>query len=266
MGASRWGTRGTRPPTFSDSGDLICHVPPHFLFRFRNILVSHQTVPPHFATKLRSCPESYANLIIRSCSGNIQQANKPHYCKILSIAHDQQVFNFLQVFQLSVESAMMTDCLGKRKIRWALLYVLPFLSQKNLKCILWTPSLPVKHNTEDRSLNVTLTKLVSSVNTESKAYNFAAWLTSLWAWEDPQSREKTLTCFLLLSTRSHSDRPCAAAPLPTIRSIIFTCTQTVMLQFSPCQVTQGRRKAGVLPPWHFRRVSTGAEVFLITVS
>jgi len=30
----------------------MCHVLPHFLFRFRNILVSHQPVPPHFTIKL----------------------------------------------------------------------------------------------------------------------------------------------------------------------------------------------------------------------
>ena len=35
MGAIWWGTRGTRPPTFSDGWDMICHVPPHFfLLRF----------------------------------------------------------------------------------------------------------------------------------------------------------------------------------------------------------------------------------------
>jgi len=35
------------PPLFQTvgSGDIICHVPPHFLFRFLNILVSHQPVP-----------------------------------------------------------------------------------------------------------------------------------------------------------------------------------------------------------------------------
>ena len=30
MGAIRWETRGTRPPTFSDSGDLIYNVTPYF--------------------------------------------------------------------------------------------------------------------------------------------------------------------------------------------------------------------------------------------
>ena len=30
MSAMRWGTRGTCPPTFSDGGDKICHVPLHF--------------------------------------------------------------------------------------------------------------------------------------------------------------------------------------------------------------------------------------------
>jgi len=30
MGAIRWGTRGTRTPSFSDSGDKICHVLPHY--------------------------------------------------------------------------------------------------------------------------------------------------------------------------------------------------------------------------------------------
>jgi len=52
MGAIRWGTRGMRPSTFSDSGDIICHVPPHFLFRCRNILVSHQPAPPLFYNKI----------------------------------------------------------------------------------------------------------------------------------------------------------------------------------------------------------------------
>ena len=46
MGAIRWGTRGTRPPTFSGSGDIICHFP-HILFLRLNILVSHQPAPPH---------------------------------------------------------------------------------------------------------------------------------------------------------------------------------------------------------------------------
>jgi len=53
MGAIRWGTRGTTPPTFSDTWDIICHVPLHLLFRFCNILVSHQPVSLHFTTKLR---------------------------------------------------------------------------------------------------------------------------------------------------------------------------------------------------------------------
>ena len=53
MGAIKWGTRGTRPLTFSDSGDIMCHVLPHFLFRFRNILVSQQPVTPCFTIKLR---------------------------------------------------------------------------------------------------------------------------------------------------------------------------------------------------------------------
>jgi len=30
MRAIRWGTRGTRPPIFLDSGDIICYVLPHF--------------------------------------------------------------------------------------------------------------------------------------------------------------------------------------------------------------------------------------------
>jgi len=34
MGAIWWGTRGTCPPAFSVGGDIICHVPPLFLFRF----------------------------------------------------------------------------------------------------------------------------------------------------------------------------------------------------------------------------------------
>jgi len=52
MGAIMWGTRETRPPTFSDSEDIICHAPHIFLFRFRNILVSHQAVPLTFYNKI----------------------------------------------------------------------------------------------------------------------------------------------------------------------------------------------------------------------
>jgi len=44
-----------RPPTFSDSGDIIYHVLHILLFRFRNILVSHQADPSHFTAKLRLC-------------------------------------------------------------------------------------------------------------------------------------------------------------------------------------------------------------------
>ena len=49
MGTIRW---GTRPPTFSDSGNIIHHVPHIFLFRFRNLLVSHQVVHPTFCNKI----------------------------------------------------------------------------------------------------------------------------------------------------------------------------------------------------------------------
>jgi len=34
MGAIWWGTRGTSSPLFQVGGDIICHVPPLFLFRF----------------------------------------------------------------------------------------------------------------------------------------------------------------------------------------------------------------------------------------
>jgi len=50
MGATRWETWGKRHPTFSDSGDIIRHVTPYFLFRLHTILVSHQPVPSHFTT------------------------------------------------------------------------------------------------------------------------------------------------------------------------------------------------------------------------
>jgi len=51
MGAIRWGTRGRVPSTFSDSGNIICHVPHIFLFRFRDILVAYQAVPLTFYNK-----------------------------------------------------------------------------------------------------------------------------------------------------------------------------------------------------------------------
>jgi len=44
------GTGDTSPQIFRQWGySMSC--PPHFLFRLRNILVSHQPVPPHFTTK-----------------------------------------------------------------------------------------------------------------------------------------------------------------------------------------------------------------------
>jgi len=52
MGAIRCETRGTRPLTISDSEDIIFHVPQIFLFRFRNILVSHQAIPLTFYNKI----------------------------------------------------------------------------------------------------------------------------------------------------------------------------------------------------------------------
>jgi len=52
MGTIRWGHGERVPPTFSDSGDIICHVHHIFIFRFRNILVSHQAVPLTFYNKI----------------------------------------------------------------------------------------------------------------------------------------------------------------------------------------------------------------------
>jgi len=50
------GHGGRVPSTFSDSGDIICRVPHIFLFRFRNILVSHQLVPLTFHNKIALMP------------------------------------------------------------------------------------------------------------------------------------------------------------------------------------------------------------------
>jgi len=54
MGAIRWGTRGTRPPHFIRQRVYIMPCPPHFLFRFHNILVSHQPVTPTFYNEIAS--------------------------------------------------------------------------------------------------------------------------------------------------------------------------------------------------------------------
>jgi len=62
MVAVKWGTRGTRPPTFSDSGDIICHVSPHFLFRFRNIYLFHANLPPTFYNKIAPMNSSVLKL------------------------------------------------------------------------------------------------------------------------------------------------------------------------------------------------------------
>jgi len=47
------GHEGRVSPTFSESGDIFCHVAHIFFFRFCNILVSHQVVHVTFTTKLR---------------------------------------------------------------------------------------------------------------------------------------------------------------------------------------------------------------------
>jgi len=68
------GHRGRVPPTFSDSGDVICHVPRFLLFRFCNILVSHQAVPLTFYNKtalmgtrnLRGCNLPAQNSVTRA--------------------------------------------------------------------------------------------------------------------------------------------------------------------------------------------------------
>jgi len=52
IGAIRWGTQVMRPPTLSDSGDIIWDVTPHCLCRYRNILVSHQAAPLTFYNKI----------------------------------------------------------------------------------------------------------------------------------------------------------------------------------------------------------------------
>jgi len=50
-GRNQVGDTGTLPPTFSESGDIICHVL-IFLLRIRNILVLHQTAPLTFCNKI----------------------------------------------------------------------------------------------------------------------------------------------------------------------------------------------------------------------
>ena len=54
MGAIRWGTRGMRPPTFSDSGDIIYYLP-HIFLGLVICWFHTKLSPSHFATKLRSC-------------------------------------------------------------------------------------------------------------------------------------------------------------------------------------------------------------------
>jgi len=43
---------GMRPSTFSDSGDIICHVPHILLLMFCNILVLHQVATLTFYNKI----------------------------------------------------------------------------------------------------------------------------------------------------------------------------------------------------------------------
>ena len=77
MGAIMWGTRGMRPPIFSDSGDIICHVPHIFLFRFRIILVSHQAAPLTFYNKIVPmiiCTRVFCYFISTAMCGNINDS------------------------------------------------------------------------------------------------------------------------------------------------------------------------------------------------
>jgi len=53
MGAMRWGTGETRPPTVSESGDIICHVPHIFFLGFVICWFHTNLSSPHFTTKLR---------------------------------------------------------------------------------------------------------------------------------------------------------------------------------------------------------------------
>jgi len=57
MGTIRWGTRGTRPPTFSDSGDIQKYAmsPTFFSLGFVIYCFHTKLSPSHFATKLRLC-------------------------------------------------------------------------------------------------------------------------------------------------------------------------------------------------------------------
>jgi len=48
------GGHGGRIPPLFQTGNIICMSSHTFFFRFRNILVSHQAVPPHLTTNL--CP------------------------------------------------------------------------------------------------------------------------------------------------------------------------------------------------------------------
>jgi len=43
------------PSTFSDSGDIICHIPPFFSLGFVIYWFQSKLSPSHFTTKLRSC-------------------------------------------------------------------------------------------------------------------------------------------------------------------------------------------------------------------
>ena len=51
-GRNKVGDTRDASSTVSDSGDIICHDHHIFIFRFRNILVTHQAVPLTFSNKI----------------------------------------------------------------------------------------------------------------------------------------------------------------------------------------------------------------------
>jgi len=112
-GAIRWGTRGTRPPTFSDSSDIICHVPQGIR---RELLPVLTGIPPanlrreHCTFKLALQAQRNTNHLLHTLVHSIQflgthrlRSRRPFHCHAAALLNAG--FNLLESWRAACESA-----------------------------------------------------------------------------------------------------------------------------------------------------------------
>ena len=96
-------------PTFSDNGDIICHVHPHFFFRFHNILVSHQAVPLTFYNKI--APMAVSRGVTRGGKGGATPRAPSNYGGAKSVRGRLEVPTMSQAL-----SSLQKSCFGKTSV------------------------------------------------------------------------------------------------------------------------------------------------------